>query len=164
LTRVGPVSNDSSIADSMSFWEGDGHEVYDEYHGQLLRRFPSFSDAESARLESNAMTVFDDGLYALYERLGTTERFVGAAVAWQQDNEWHYVAQLNGEIQIRGKATVSDQILHSQWGQVGMNNNGAFQALTGQAFLGVDGVITISGRSDAAVTQYQSAAYRVGTL
>jgi hypothetical protein len=80
------------------------------------------------------------------------------------NGEWHYVAQINTGIQVRGKATVTEQILHSQWGDAGMQDNGSFHALTGQASLGVDGVITISGRSDSALGKYQSAAYRLGSL
>ncbi|HOC68056.1 MAG TPA: zinc ribbon domain-containing protein [Candidatus Hydrogenedentes bacterium] len=165
LTKPRPLYDDASQgADAILFWEGDSRQMYDEYQGRLQKRFPSFSDAEAARLESEAMTSFNEGLYALYERHGSTEQFIGAGLAWMYNGEWHYVAQINTGIQVRGKATVTEQILHSQWGDAGMQDNGSFHALTGQASLGVDGVITISGRSDSALGKYQSAAYRLGSL
>ncbi len=165
LTSTGDLSQEAATnPNPILLWEGSDHEIYDDYYQQLLKRYPSYSDAESARLESGAMTGFSDGLYVLYERRGTTEQFVGAAMVWEENGTWYYTAQVNGGIQIRGKATLTDGVLYSQWDEAGMMYNGAFHALGGRAFLGVDRVITIMGQSDLGVTQYQSAAYRLGSL
>lgn len=161
LTTAGESAEDYiAQTDPQAFWTGEGHETYDALQQSLDSRFPSFSDAEAVRLESTPSGTFTDGVYVLYERRGTTERFAGAAAVRFQDGTWYYVVQLNGQIQIRGKALETEQVLVSQWDQAGMLHGGSYYAAAGQAYLMPDGRINVSGTTDFDAAQYASAAYR----
>lgn len=153
-----------SAPSSEVYWQGEGHELYDGLYQELLASFPTLSDAEAARLESTEKSEFSDGVYAVYEKLGTTQRFVGAAILKFQDGEWHYVAQINGVIQLRGHASQNEHMLSADWHEGGVMYNDACYAVSGAALLNPDGVVSISGVTDLNTTQYQSAAYRIPGL
>lgn len=165
LTTASDTRSGYEVASSPEvYWQGEGHEDFDALQLELLASFPSYSDAETARLESNVKAEFTDGVYALYERLGTSQRFVGAAKLKFQDGTYLYAAQINGEVQVRGRAVVNEHMLSSDWDEAAIMYNGAYYAVSGAAFLNPDGMVKISGVSDLDTTQYQSAAYRVPGL
>lgn len=165
LTTASDYGRDFEAASSSEeYWQGEDHELYDGLYQELLTAFPSFSDAEAARLESTVSSEFTDGVYALYEKTGTTQRFVGAAKLKFQDGAWHYVAQVNGDIQLRGRASQKEHMLSANWDEGGVMYNGAFYTVSGAALLNPDGVVSISGVTDLNATQYQSAAYRIPGL
>ncbi len=154
----------SEVTNPQVFWEGDDREVYNELQRELSARFPSYSAAETARLESSPMVAFADGLYALYQPVVGGEQFVGAVMVRFQDELWYYTAQLSGNIEIRGMAAENQNVLNTAWNQGGLLYEGAYHALSGMATLGANGIISVSGKSDLNPTEYQSAAYRLGAL
>lgn len=165
LTTAGNTSQDYTLGTNPGvFWEGEGGEVYETLQQALTSRFPTIADAEAARLESSPSATFVDGVYVLYERRGTTERFAGAAAVRFQEGTWYYVAHLNGEVQVRGMAKETEQVLVSQWDQAGMLYGGAYYATAGQAYRMPDGTVNVSGSTDLDGVQHASAAYRLRAL
>ena len=162
LTTAGDTSGSYTISSRPQvFWEGTENDIYESLHARLMTRFPSHADAESARLEMTPLTAISDGIYALYERSGTMERFVGAAIVSSQGNVLHYAAQLNGNVEIRGRAMPFDEALAPPWEEAGMLYEGVYYALAGVATLRQDGAVQLSGQCDHNTLEYESVAYKI---
>ena len=144
------------------FWNDADSQRFTKMHRELMLHFPTESDAESARMSSAPMSNFTSGRYALYERLGTGARFVGAAIVETEGNECYYVAVLRPNIEIRGKANLLNESFITNWDEAGVALEDEFYAITGVALLQPDGSVSINGQSDVNSRRHQALAYRLG--
>ncbi|HDP34520.1 MAG TPA: hypothetical protein ENN29_05360 [Candidatus Hydrogenedentes bacterium] len=145
-----------------SFWNGSESSIYDAMQTKLTARFPNESDAENARLNTRSTGSIREGRYVLYERMGTGIRYVGSAIIQMEGDVWHYNASLMDEIEIRGKASIFDQMLSSQWDQAGALYQGDYYAVTGTALAQPDGSISLNGESSHSMRRFSAVAYHYG--
>ncbi len=163
LTTAESYVPESTIyASPSAFWNDADSERFDKMHRDLMRQLPTESDAESARMSSAPTANITSGRYALYERLGTGARFVGAAIVEIDGNECYYVAVVHPSIEVRGKANLLNEAFITNWDEAGVSFEDEFYAITGVALLQPDGSVSINGQSDVNSRRHQAFAYRLG--
>ncbi|MGI6137995.1 MAG: hypothetical protein ACOYI9_03085 [Candidatus Hydrogenedentales bacterium] len=149
---------------AQSFWQGPESDNYDQMLQSLMSSFPSFSDAETVRMEPLSGRGWSDGVYALYERHGTQQRFVGAALLQTEGDAKYFVAQINNDVEMRGKLIVQEQALLADWNNGAFLYDGEYYPCYGSATFNADGTVHISGGSTYNSITHQSIAYRVSSF
>ena len=144
-------------------WESQENSGFESMAASLKGRYPSESEAETARLNppSDATPA---GYFALFEKVGTTERFVGAAYAVQEASEVRYVAAFNDGTEARGKATIGENTaLNTDWHMGGVQREGKYFAAAGAAIPQTDGTFQVVARSEVVPRILQAIAYPLGS-
>ena len=146
------------------FWTGASSATYDNMHSTLSGKLPSAGDAENARMNVMPANSLSAGNYVLFEQRGTGMRYTGAATIQIDGNIWRYTAALLDGIEIRGEASITEQILTSQWNQAGALYQGEYFAVTGTAEMRPDGSVILDGESNNSTQTFRAIAYPYSAL
>ena len=147
-----------------ALWEAQEDSAFAPMADSLRQRYPSEGDADTARLNPPTSNPTPDGYFALFEKVGTTERFVGAAYAVQEGAELRYVAAFNDGTEVRGKATVGENTaLNTDWHMGGVQREGKYFAGAGAALPQSDGTFQIVARTEEVPRVLQAIAYPLGS-
>jgi hypothetical protein len=168
LVLPGSVTDPAGEAANMppvhpaKFWESE-KAAFDSMAASLKSRYPAESDAETARLNP-PISPTPEGYFALFEKVGTTERFVGAAYAALEDTNVRFVAAFNDGTESRGLATLADaSVVTVDWGMGGVQREGKYFAAAGSAVPQADGTYQIVARSEVVPRVIQAVAYPMGS-
>ena len=143
-----------------AFWEAD-KASFEKMAEDLKGHFPTENDAETARLNPPS-TAAPNGYFALFEKVGTTERFVGAAFAAPENERVRFVAAFNNGAEARGLATLAESsVVTVDWHMSGVQREGKYFAGAGSAVPQPDGAYQIIARSEAAPEVFQAVAYPI---
>ena len=168
LVRPGSATDTAGVTDAApaqpeKFWKLE-KSTFEPMVADLKSHFPTESEADTARLNPPS-TSSPSGYFALFEKLGTTERFVGAAYAMPQGTEVLFVAQFTDNSELRGHAALGESAaLTADWHTSGLQREGKYFAGAGSAIPETDGTYQIVARTtDAAIPRMlQAVAYPMG--
>ena len=140
------------------FWEADG-APFEKMTEDLKGRFPTESEADTARLNPPSSSA-PNGYFALFEKVGTAERFVGAGCAALEGEKVRFVAALNDGTELRGLATLAESAVATvDWHMSGLQREGKYYAGAGSAVPQADGAYQIIARSEIVPQVFQAVAY-----
>ncbi len=143
------------------FWASE-KAGYDALAAELKGQFPTESEAETARLNPPSNPA-PNGYFALFEKVGTNERFVGAAHALLEDTKVRFVAAFTDGSEARGMAALADSSeISVDWDMSGVKRAGKCFAGAGSAAPQPDGSYQIVARSEAVSRAIQAVAYPMG--
>jgi hypothetical protein len=167
MVLPGSVTDSTGAADGApvqpgKFWESEDKAAFETMSSALKGRFPTENEADTARLNPPS-NPSPDGFFALYEKVGTAERFVGAGYASLQGADLFFVAALNNGAELRGQAALTDSsAITVDWHMSGMQREGKYFAGAGSAVPQTDGTYQIVARSEAVPGVLQAVAYPMG--
>jgi hypothetical protein len=162
LTSAGPDYEENTvIANPRTLWSSASDAVFKPMQDALAANIPTASEAESARMNliSTSNRTVASGDYVIFERLGTTLRYAGAATVAVNGDIWRYTASLLDGVEIRGEASILEGILTAQWEQAGALYENNYYAITGTALPRPDGSITLNGESSHNTQLFSAVAY-----
>jgi hypothetical protein len=144
------------------FWESE-KDRFDAMAAELKGQFPTENDAETARLNPPSIPT-PNGYFALFEKVGTAERFVGAARATLEDKNLSLVAAFTDGTEARCRGTLSESsVVSVEWQTGGVLRDGKYYAGAGSAVPQTDGTYQILARSEAVPRVLQAVAYPMGS-
>lgn len=142
------------------FWEGADAAVYAALERTLNDSFPTASQAETVRMNPSPNPAVE-GVFVLYERLGTNLNFVGGAVVRMEGDKYYFVARLLDGATIRGtgRKDAATSAFLAEWTDVGIRRNDSYYAGTGELTASPDGGFTLRAMADFSERTYQAVAY-----
>ncbi len=168
LVAPGSMTDSTGLSENMppvhpaKFWESE-KASFDTMAADLKSQFPTENDAETARLNPPSSPT-PNGYFALFEKVGTSERFVGAAQASIEDAKVRFVAAFNDGSEARGIATLMDTSVASvDWDVAGIQREGKYFAGAGSAVPQTDGTFQIVARAEGVPGVLQAVAYPMGS-
>jgi hypothetical protein len=162
LTSAGSDYDENAVvANPRTLWSAASDAVFAPMQETLSAKFPSASEADRARMNliSTSSNTVASGDYVIFERLGTTLRYAGAATVAVDGNIWRYTASLLDGVEIRGEASILEGILTAQWEQAGALYENNYYAIAGTALPRPDGSIALNGESSHNTTIFSAVAY-----
>jgi len=164
LTSAEPTAEENTVsANPKIFWSGTSAPVFAAMQESLAAKMPSPAQADAARMNLISVTgnTIAAGNYVIFERLGTTLRYAGAAAVEVDGNIWRYNASLLDGVEIRGEASFLEGVLTSQWEQAGALYENNYYAITGTALQRPDGSVALTGESSHNTQIYSAVAYPI---
>ena len=168
LVAPGSVVDSTGASENMppvhpaKFWESD-KAVFDAMAADLKSQFPTENDAETARLNPPSNPT-PNGCFALFEKVGTSERFVGAARTALEDTNVRFVAAFNDGSEARGLAALAEaSVVSVEWYMGGVLREGKYLAAAGSAVPQTDGTYQITARAEGIPRVLQAVAYPMGS-
>ena len=162
LTDSTGQTADMAAVHPAKFWESE-KGGFEAMAAELKSQFPTENDAETARLNPPSVPA-PDGYFALFEKVGTAERFVGAAHAALEDNTVRIVAAFADGTEARCLGTLAESSAISvEWQAGGALRDGKYYAAAGSAAPQTDGTYQIMARSEAVPRALQAVAYPMGS-
>lgn len=143
------------------YWSGDDAPLFEEMLRVLESKGPTGAEAQEA-LNAPVLSDMDEGIYVIGVSAGELGyRPIGTAYVQLQGDRFYFVAQLRGEVEVRGVANWQGSFLKADWDDAGARHRRTFHQISGVVTQQSNGLYDGYGRSASDDSPYSFVASRV---